>query len=198
MPPGIRVTRGEILKTAFEIVRKDGLQALSARRLAVELNCSVKPIYREYKSMKELEDEVVMKARQFGMDFISNTHDVEHPFLNMEMGYLNFSREERQLFEIFSMFGEGIIGQKDGKQLPDAEKQIEAMKGLPDFDGLSDAQLKRILMDMTIYIHGIAVMIGSDFSGDRKESIPNIVDRMLKTLIEWERNKETESFGGGR
>lgn len=146
MPPVVRVTKTEILKKAFEVARRDGLEALTARRLAKELNCSTRPIYRAYGSMQELADEVVLMARQFGMDFIRNNGGFEHPIHDAEMGYVNLARRERHLFNILFMSGNVPDVEDNSNFVFDANEQIASMKKLDLFSGLKDTQLKRILM----------------------------------------------------
>ena len=72
MPPHIRFTQDVILDEAFEIVRQEGLYALSARRVAKELGCSTQPVYDAYTSMQELQDAVIEKAKKYALDYFSS------------------------------------------------------------------------------------------------------------------------------
>jgi len=65
-----------IIEAAFELVRKEGFEVLSARNIAKQIGCSTQPIYWCYKSMDEIKAEVCRKAlpylqnlmlRQFGI-----------------------------------------------------------------------------------------------------------------------------------
>ena len=40
-----KIKKEDIINTAFEIIRKNGENALSARDLAKKLNCSIQPIF---------------------------------------------------------------------------------------------------------------------------------------------------------
>ena len=71
MPPHIKFTPEIILIQAFEIVRQEGLDALSARRIAKELGCSTQPVYNAYKSMPELQNTVIEKAKEYALTYFS-------------------------------------------------------------------------------------------------------------------------------
>ena len=43
--PKQKITKEMIIETAFEIVRKEGLENLLVKNIAAKLNCSVQPIY---------------------------------------------------------------------------------------------------------------------------------------------------------
>ena len=39
MPPKVKITREDIIKTAIELVRANGEEAINARAIAAALNC---------------------------------------------------------------------------------------------------------------------------------------------------------------
>ena len=51
MPPKIKITKEEIIKTALELVRTSGEQSINARTVAGALNCSTQPIFSNFSSM---------------------------------------------------------------------------------------------------------------------------------------------------
>ena len=62
MPPKFKFTREEIISSALDVTRKNGIQGLTARALANELGCSVKPIFGLFKNMEEVQTEVILSA----------------------------------------------------------------------------------------------------------------------------------------
>ena len=44
MPPKVKVTQDQIIQAAMDIVRESGIDALNARALAKQLDCSIQPI----------------------------------------------------------------------------------------------------------------------------------------------------------
>ena len=55
MTSKVKYTHENIVEAAFQVVRSDGIEKLSARAIAKQLNSSTMPIYHHIKSMKNLE-----------------------------------------------------------------------------------------------------------------------------------------------
>ena len=54
MPPKVKITKEDIIKTAIDIVRDKGADAINARNIASVLNCSTQPIFSNFDNMEEL------------------------------------------------------------------------------------------------------------------------------------------------
>ena len=61
MPPLKKVQKEDILKATLEILKKEDIESLNARRIAKELNCSVQPIYHNFENMEELKKAVFLE-----------------------------------------------------------------------------------------------------------------------------------------
>ena len=64
MPPTVQFTREEVIDAAFEIVRHQGLEKLSARLVAGALKSSTTPIYSLFGSTEALEIDVLKKIAE--------------------------------------------------------------------------------------------------------------------------------------
>ena len=64
MPPRIKVTKKEITEAALVLVRKYGADAVNARNVALELNCSTQPIFSNFATMDELWESVYKSAEK--------------------------------------------------------------------------------------------------------------------------------------
>ena len=62
MAPKIKVSKEKILDTAYKIVKRSGMEKLSASKLAKELNCSTQPIFWWYENMNDVKEAVIEKA----------------------------------------------------------------------------------------------------------------------------------------
>lgn len=106
MPPTAVITEEKILKAAFEIVRVQGLEYLTARNIAQKLNCSTQPVYRIYDNMDEVKDRVYGMAVSLMRDQIfSHQDDQNSPALNMAIGFLHFAKQERYIFQFVYLSG---------------------------------------------------------------------------------------------
>ena len=62
MPPKVRITKEEIIRTALDLVRQSGAEAINARAIANALLCSTQPIFSNFETMEELENATLAAA----------------------------------------------------------------------------------------------------------------------------------------
>ncbi|QHW29797.1 TetR/AcrR family transcriptional regulator [Paenibacillus rhizovicinus] len=99
MPPKAEISKEIILNAAFEMVREQGLDVLSARSIAQRLKCSTQPIYSVYGNMEEVKEDVFRRATDFALESMKQYHDDNNaPAMNWAIGCLLFARNEKQLF----------------------------------------------------------------------------------------------------
>ena len=150
------ITKEEILNAAFQMTRENGFAQVSARTLAARAGCSTQPIFRVYKNMEELGEDLFHKAVQFYNNYYENFPKTSSkPFVNMGLAYIRFAQEEQQLFKLLFM-----AENRHGKSLYDllngengtVVKEIGSAKayGCKDPSGM--------FMRMWIFIHGSACM----------------------------------------
>ena len=180
MPPKVRITKEEIINKAVDIVRRDGAQAINARNVAAELECSTQPIFSNFASMEELRDAVLMRSYELYSEYIKR--EVESglypPYKASGMAYIRFAKEEKELFKLLYMC--------DRACEPICEKtEIDAnMEALVRSNtGLSEEESKLFHLEMWALVHGIATMFATGFVGLDWE----LVSRML-----------TDAYLGGR
>ena len=82
MPPKAKFTREEIIDAAFGIVRRDGFEALTARALGAKLGSSPRPIFTVFRSMEEVQAEVVLRGRRLYEKFEDTEIDRKSTRLN--------------------------------------------------------------------------------------------------------------------
>lgn len=111
MAPRIKFTKEEIVAAAVDVVRKSGIDALTARELAAKLNVSPRPIFTHYDSMDELKRDVYEKAKEEYKTYIENGLKAPVPFLGVGQQYIRFARKERELYRLlFLTKPDGVIG----------------------------------------------------------------------------------------
>lgn len=175
------ITKDEILNTAFQMTRQDGIAQVSARTLAAKAGCSTQPIFRVYKNMEELGEDLYSKAIEFFHDFYDRfpkTSDT--PFVNMGLAYIRFAQEEQQLFNLLF-----IAENRHGKSLYDllngnkgyVVKEINSAKvyGCKDPSGM--------FMRMWIFIHGSACMSLTDDYDLQEEDTIKLLEESYKAFL---------------
>ena len=124
MPPKVRITKEEIIKTALDLVRQSGAEAINARAIANALLCSTQPIFSNFATMEALQSAVLRKAYDYYLSFLKR--EVEggaYPqYKAMGMAYVRFAKEERELFRL--LFMRDRTGE-DRSSSPDFEQSVQ-------------------------------------------------------------------------
>ena len=97
MPPKVKFTREEIIRSALDIVRETGPEGLTARSLAARLGCSVKPIFGLFRSMEEVQQEVLAAGyRLYGQTIAQAMEAGKYPpYKASGMAYIAFAQPEQ-------------------------------------------------------------------------------------------------------
>ena len=154
MPPKEKYSKETILETAYELVRADGFEQLSARNIAKRMGCSTQPIYSSFSSIEKLEEELVKLIKERAQKAILEVEDDESNFLAIGLGYFGFAQAEPRLFT--SMFVNGRWRWNFRKDDPFFKPILEKMKKDKFLSKLDDEKLAELFRDMFIYTHGLA------------------------------------------
>ncbi len=164
------VTKNDLLRCAFDLARQEGFEVVTARKLAAKAGCSTQPIFRVYKNMDELLQEVMAHAISFFDQYYTNypKASADIPFLNLGLAYISFASNEKNLFRMMFLSNNRgnrslyeLINGKSGNLLQEITKAKD--QGCKDPEGL--------FMKMWILIHGAASMaITGDYDLNESET----------------------------
>lgn len=146
MPPKAKIKREEIIAKAFDILRVEGFEPITARRLANELDCSTQPIYYIFDNMEDLKKELYVKAKKYFEQCVMDMKDKANPeldFLEMGLAYIKYAKKEHHVF-MFLCMGNNFA--------------LNEIAELTSGAKLSKEQAD-IFLNMWIYTHGIACII---------------------------------------
>lgn len=108
MPPKIRFTREELATAAFDLVREEGTDALTARALAKRVGCSVCPVFSAFKDMDEVRDAVREKADRLFSEYMIVADNYSPAYKKRGMQWIKFAQEEKNLFRMMFMASTGV------------------------------------------------------------------------------------------
>lgn len=160
MPPKFKFTREEIRDAALNLVRQDGLSALTARSLAAKLGCSVKPIFGLFRNMEEVGQEVLLAANALYQSYIKKdmAEGIYPPYKASGMAYIRFAREEKELFKLLFM------RDRSGEKITDGMEELRPLLEIIQKNtGFSESEAYQFHLEMWIYVHGIATMIATSY-----------------------------------
>ena len=64
MPRATKFLKEDIIEAASAVVKKEGLSAINARRVAKELGCSVQPIFYQFENMEDLKQATILHIQK--------------------------------------------------------------------------------------------------------------------------------------
>ena len=170
MPRKETITKNYLIDNAFLLARSEGIENVTARKLAAKAGCSTQPIFRLYSNMDDLISEIYAKAVEYYANFYDNCKRVaDEPFANLGYAYVRFATEEPKLFKMlflsnnrynFSMYE--ILNGSNGNVAQEMNKAKEA--GVVNSGDL--------FTEMWRFIHGIAWMtITGDYDVNDADTI---------------------------
>ena len=103
MPPKAKYTREEIINTAYEMTRKNGIDAVVARELGKALGTSSSPIFTAFKNMEELQMEVRKVAMKEFEAYVQDAVNYTPAFKYVGTKMVEFAMNEPKLFQLLYM-----------------------------------------------------------------------------------------------
>ncbi len=146
----------DVVKAGLAVMDKDGIENLSARRVAEEMGASTAPVYSNFANMDDLVVAVKMAAVELLLD-LTHEEPTDNPFLNMGVGVLEFARTHPLLYGALFLQAndECVAGPGVMHEL------LERMAVLPDLEQLKPVERTVLLRKMAIFSHGLATLIFS-------------------------------------
>lgn len=160
MPPKFKFTRDEITNVALNVTRKNGISGLTARALAAELGCSVKPIFGLFKNMEEVGQEVFIASDLLYQNYLREdmAKGKYSPYKASGMAYIRFAKEERELFKLLFM------RDRSREKIEENKEEIRPLMQLIQQNlGISEDEAYLFHLEMWLYVHGIATMIATSY-----------------------------------
>lgn len=178
MPPKTRISRQLIAQKAYELVRREGLGALSAKSLSKELGCSTQPLFWWFESMDDIKNAVLDQAYGYFCECLRRDVSGVNPYKAIGINYILFAKEEGHLFKALFM------SDSEGK---DVLSLIEAMpfvsQALGKESRLEPDKAKAIMRRMWLFAHGIATMTATGTAEFEREETDSMLTSVFKGLL---------------
>ena len=105
-----------IIDTSVEIIKNEGIEAFSARRLAAELNISSMTVYNYYRNIDEIKKEVIIKGfsilyKMIFQEILEKKNNLSKDVIIclskiMAVNMMNFALENKEIFILmFTEYG---------------------------------------------------------------------------------------------
>lgn len=180
MPPAKKIQRGDIIRITYEIVRKEGMGDINARRVAKELACSTQPIYHNFDTMEELKNEVIQEIYRTYVSYMTKGAEEVRPYLGMGMAYIRFARDYPNFFKTLFMTESGM-SPVDFIQNDDIANHVIREGQL--FSGLTREQQKAFHLKVWVFTHGIAALTATNTVTFTEHEIENLLISATKEML---------------
>lgn len=183
MPPKFKFTKEEIIETAMNMVRENGIESITARSLAERLGSSSKPVFSLFNNMDEVLLETVKAIRNIYNQYIITGLSSDIPFKGVGTQYILFAVKEPNFFKLLFMsnLGETADVLSTLPNIDDNYKEI--LYSVQKQYSLSEAESKRLYEHLWIYTHGIASLIATDVCCFTAEEISSMITEVCKSLV---------------
>lgn len=183
MPPKPKVIREDIVTAAYELARKKGMEAVSAREVGRRLGTSSSPVFTVYGSMEELKEEVRALAMSKYTQYIVAATDLKPSLERLCTVMVRFAREEPELFKLLFSQGRGE---------PAGVEDVISEMGSPllsyvDMIGkeqeLSYEEAFTMLRHLWIYCYGISSLCAGGVCSFSDAEISRMISQEIKAML---------------
>lgn len=186
MPPKVKYTKEEIADVGFSMVRKHGVEILTARHLAAELGTSTAPIFTAFSGIEELHAAVVERAKECYRRYAEAGMEMDPPFKGCGLQYIRFAKEEPMLFRMLFMRSSGE-GQSPTHYFPaEYEQESEVRETVKAYEA-DDERAKKIYNHLSVYAHGLATLYAQGQSTFTDGDVSRMLSEVFGALMRGEK-----------
>lgn len=160
MPPRVKFQKKEIVNAALNVVRKEGIDAVTAREVAKELKVSVGPIFTWFETMDQLKVEVYVVAKERYRNYIEQGLKEKIPFLGLWHQYIRFAKEEPELYKLLFLTKPGEVS--GGAMETLKYSQDMARPSLMQIYNMDERTADKYFRDMWMVAFSFATLIVTD------------------------------------
>lgn len=182
MPRKAMFTREHIIKSALDLVRKEGISSLKARELGAFMGSSPRPIFTIFESMDQVQQEVFLAATRYFRDYVSDAVNYKPAFKQYAILMLHFAKEEPWLFDL-------IFAHKDGPSFEDDPTALACIDFMKHDYQLTDQEALVLFRQMWIFGMGLCIYWRkNDFATSEPQLNEMLGRAFLSTLTFIKRN----------
>lgn len=154
------ITKSILLDAAYAMLLEEGIEQVTARKLAAKANCSTQPIFRIYNNMEELYGDLFIKALAGFEAYVAEyPKTTVVPFVSLGQSYISFAQKYPYVFKFIFLskerYGKSLYDMINGENGA-VTSQIQAATSQ------GAANPSELFMKMWMFIQGAACMSLTD------------------------------------
>lgn len=191
MPPKVKITKEMVIDAAFDIVRTEGADRITARSISERLNCSTQPVLYHFASIEEIKRTVYQKADEYHTNYVMNMDKLDgNPMRTIGLNYIRFSREESHLFRF--LFQSNEFSGVSTLDLIDSEELGPIMSIITQELKVSLSEAKEIFSTLFVFVHGYASLYANNSMLYDEKSIIKSMERVFFRVVSVVKEGENE------
>ena len=179
-----QISKEVILENAFQMLLREGYSAINIIALSKEIGCSTQPIAWHFGNMDGLRAELLTYCLDFLKDFFETRGDDAVSILEeIAEKYINLAIDYPQLYKYI------YISEHDGEKMGQiahslrAKNQDKILQMLQMEQGISAEQAGSYMMNLQIYVHGIASFAVTKFTFPSKEVVMHMIHEANQAFL---------------
>lgn len=179
-----QISKEVILEHAFQKLLREGYAAISITALAKEIGCSTQPIAWHFGNMDGLRSELLSYCLDFLRNYFSTIGKNADEILEGIAGqYVNLAMDYPQLYKYI------YINEHDGEKMGEivrslrTENRDKILQMLQIEHGLSAERAERYLMNLQLYVHGIASFAVTKVTFPSKEVVMHMIHEVSQAFL---------------
>lgn len=182
MPPKAKHTRDEIIAIAYELVREQGVEALTAREVAKRLGTSPSPIFALFRDIEELKAAVKERAEACFGSYMADAERYHPAYKRRGMQWVKFAQEEPLLFRMLFMQNmHGVDLDTALRKIPfDADTDIAII--MQDYRATRQ-QAEHLFRQMWIYTYGMCTLCAAKVCAFTEREIAQRLGEIFQGMI---------------
>ena len=176
----LRFTKEVVIEAGYELMKKEGFQNISVRKIANYLKCSTAPIYFNFSTVDELKEEIINVCKEKLKKYLYGNYS-ERKILSGAIGFVIFAREEKELFKtIFLDTTERFekLYEQTLKALLTKENLMES------FPALKEEDAKKAVDKIWYFLFGYATMLCTRLDDNyRKNETNEVIEGKIEEIV---------------
>ena len=184
MPRSAFFSKETIAAAGLEIIRNQGVEALTARALSKQLGCSLSPIFTVFKDMDEIHTAVRQAAAALFADYVKDVLDYQPAFKEYGIRLVRFAKEEQNIFQLFFERGNSIL-----TNAPTAA--LNCLNNIKEAYQLTDEQILILYRQLWAFTSGIAVLATQSPDDYPEEMISEMISTQFISTLSFLKSGKT-------
>ena len=188
MPPKAKFSRQHIVDAALLIVRKNGIESLTARALAEKLGSSAQPIFTVFKNMEEVQDEVKRATKELFTEWVSEAKEYTPAFKQVGVLMIRFAIEEPKLFQLLFMWERENVASfsdymKHLGELTDTSFEQLCIELIRKEHDINEEKAKELFQQVWIFTFGVSVLCATKSCSFTDAEIEELLGREFISML---------------